>query len=258
MAASNVLVRREGGIHTLFLNRPDKLNALNKDLLEDLERQIDLVQSDSCARALIIAGSGEKAFSVGADLKERQGMNEKDVLVRFELVRQVFGRLDYLPVLTIAAINGIALGGGLELALCCDLRVAQATAVMGFPEVELAIIPGAGGTQRLSRLIGPMKAIECICLAKRLSAVEAHSLGIVSCVADDAVAQAKNLALRILEMGPIAVRQAKLAIKKGLEMPLPEALKFEIECYKPCLYSKDRVEGIKAFSERRKHEYRGE
>lgn len=258
MAVNNVMVRREGGVHTLVLNRPEKLNALNKDLLEELGRALDVVDTDPAVRVVIVTGAGEKSFSVGADLKERQGMNEKDVLLRLDFVRQLFGRLDYLRVPTIAAINGTCLGGGLELALCCDIRVASSKAILGFPEVELAIIPGAGGTQRLSRLIGPMKAMECVLMAKRLSAMEAAGLGIVGAVATDAVAESRARAERLVEMGPLALRQAKLSIKKGLEMTLSEGLKFEVESYKPCLYSKDRMEGLKAFAEKRKPSYRGE
>lgn len=258
MAVNHVTTRKDGGVTFVTLNRPDKLNALNKDLYDDLKTALDLIQTDPSVRAVIVTGAGEKAFSVGADLKERQGMNEKDILLRFEFVRTLYQKLEFLNVPTIAAINGIALGGGLELALACDIRIASAAASLGFPEAELAIIPGNGGTQRLSRLIGASKAMELILTARRLSALEASILGIVNQVAPDAMTAAKVLATRMMEMGPLSLRQGKLAIKKGAEMPLNEALKFEVDCYKKCLYSKDRTEGLKAFNEKRKAEYRGE
>ncbi|MBI3294611.1 MAG: enoyl-CoA hydratase/isomerase family protein [Deltaproteobacteria bacterium] len=257
MAVNHVTTRREGGITILTLNRPDKLNALNKDIFDDLKSALDMIQTDASVRVLVIIGGG-KAFSVGADLKERQGMNEKDILLRFEAVRVLYQRLEYFPLPTIAAINGTALGGGLELALCCDIRVVSQAATLGFPEVELAIIPGNGGTQRLPRLIGVSKAMELILTAKRLSADEALGLGIVSHVAPDALVAARTLAVRMLDMGPIALKQAKLAVKKGIELPIGDALKFEVDCYKNCLYSKDRTEGLKAFSEKRRPEYQGE
>src|SRR3989338_3565657 len=257
MAANSVTIRREGGIHTWVLNRPDKLNALNKDVFDDLARVIDLVETDSSARVVIIMGAGDKAFSVGADLKERQGMNEKDVLVRLEFVRQLFRRLELLSVPTIAAINGIALGGGLELALCCDFRLAAAEVTLGFPEVELGIIPGAGGTQRLARIIGTARALETIMLARRLSAQEAWQVGIVHSVCGDLSASVRKVATRLLDMGPISLKQVKSAIKRGVELGLDEGLKLEIECYKPCLYSSDRKEGLKAFAEKRKAEFTG-
>ncbi len=258
MGASHVTLRREGGVTIATLNRPEKMNALNRDIYDDLKKTIDVIETDPSARVLILTGAGEKAFCVGADLKERQGMNEKDVLVRLEMVRTLFQQLDHLAIPTIAAINGTALGGGLELALCCDFRVAATTATVGFPEVDLAIIPGNGGTQRLTRIIGLSKALELILMARRLTAIEAKALGLVSAVAPDAVIAAKGIAARIVEMGPIAVKQAKLAIKKGIELEIEEALRFEVECYKPCLYSKDRIEGLKAFGEKRRPQYVGE
>lgn len=257
MGANHVLLKREAGVTIATLNRPEKMNALNKEVFEDLEKAIDVIETDASARVFIVTGAGEKAFCVGADLKERQGMNEKDVLVRFDWVRKLYERLDRLSIPTIAAINGTALGGGLELALCCDIRVASTNAVLGFPEVELAIIPGNGGTQRLPRLIGVSRALELILTAKRITAVQAEQLGIVNQVASDAMSAAKGMAARIVDMGPVAARQAKLAVKRGMDLSREEALKFEVECYKPCLYSKDRIEGLKAFGEKRRPVYSG-
>ncbi len=260
MASTSLAVRRDGGIVIATINRPDKMNALNKDYFDELKRLVDVLETDKTARALIITGAGEKAFCVGADLKERQGMNEKDVLVRLDFVRNLGLRLERIPVPVIAAINGSALGGGLELALTCDLRVAAENATLGLPEVDLGIIPGNGGTQRLARVVGLPKALELVLLAKRLTAAEALHIGLVNVVVPtgQALNQAMTWATKISEAGPIAIRQAKSAVRLGYERILEEGLSLEIELYKACLYSKDRLEGLKAFSEKRKAVYRGE
>jgi methylglutaconyl-CoA hydratase len=260
MGFNELSVQREGGVVVATLNRPDKMNALNKEVFVQMKDLVELLETDSTARVLILTGAGEKAFCVGADLKERQGMNEKDILVRMEFVKNLYLKLERLRIPTIAAINGTALGGGLELALACDLRVAAEKTLFGLPEVDLAIIPGNGGTQRLSRLIGLAKALELILLAKKFTAEEALSLNLVNAVVphSQVLNRARQLADKLLESGPLGVRQAKLAIRGGFERSYQHALDFEVECYKSVLYSKDRLEGIKAFIEKRKPEYRGE
>lgn len=260
MPSSNLVIRRENNIVYATINRPDKMNALNKDVFDELKGLVDVLETDKVTRAMILTGSGDKAFCVGADLKERQGMNEKDIILRLDTVRVLYQRLEKLPFPVIAAINGSALGGGTELALACDLRVASENATFGLPEVDLAIIPGTGGTQRLPRLIGVAKATEMILLAKRLTAQEALQYGLVHATvpAGQSMSHAKMWAQEILEAGPIAIRQAKFAIQAGMELPLDKALALETDAYRPCLYSKDRVEGLKAFSEKRKAVYRGE
>jgi methylglutaconyl-CoA hydratase len=261
MASTNsLLVKREGGILIATLNCPDKMNAINKDFLEDLKELIDVLDTDKTVRVVILTASGDKAFCVGADLKERQGMNEKDILVRMEYVRTLYPRMEKLSVPFIAAINGMALGGGLELALACDFRVASETATMGFPEVDLAIIPGNGGTQRLPRIVGLSKALELILLAKRLTAKEALELGLVNAVvpAGRQLNQAMEWAAKIQEAGPKGIHMAKIAIRGGMERSFEHGLQHEVECYKSVLYSKDRLEGLKAFAEKRKPVYKGE
>lgn len=259
MRPTELVTKREGGLVIATLNRPGQLNALNKDLFEDLERFVDVLETDKTARAVILTGSGEKAFCVGADLKERQSMNEKAILLRMDFVHKLYTRMENLPIPMVAAINGIALGGGLELALACDLRIATTNSTLGFPEVELAIIPGNGGTQRLSRLVGASKAMELILLAKKLTAQEALTYGIINKVVPvgEAVEEAMIWVTKMLEAGPIAIRQAKSAIRGGLDRPLNQGLQWEVERYRECLYSKDRVEGLKAFSEKRKPTYHG-
>lgn len=260
MASNELLVKRESGIVTVTLNRPDKMNALNKDMFDALKSLVDVLETDKTARVLILTAAGDKAFCVGADLKERQSMNEKDIALRMEFVRNLYLRLERLPVPIIAAINATALGGGLELALTADLRVAAENVTIGFPETDLAIIPGNGGTQRLPRLIGMQRAMELILMAKRISAGQAMEYGIVNTVVaqGQALNQAMTWATKICEGGPIAIRAAKTAIRGGMERSYEHALQYELECYKSCLYSKDRVEGLKAFNEKRKPEYRGE
>lgn len=260
MGSNELLVRREAGVVIATLNRPEKMNALNKEVFGALKNLIDMIEHDSTARVLIITGAGDKSFCVGADLKERQGMNEKDILVRMEFVKGIYLKLERLKIPTIAAINGTALGGGLELALACDLRVAPEKAAFGLPEVDLAIMPGNGGTQRLSRLIGLAKALELILLAKKITAEEALALNLVNAVVPQSQVMSKAMAFahKLLESGPIGIKQAKLAIRGGFERSYEHALDFEVECYKSVLYSKDRIEGIKAFIEKRKPVYRGE
>jgi methylglutaconyl-CoA hydratase len=260
MASTELLVRREGGVVIATLNRPEKLNALDRELFDDLKSLIDVLETDKTARILILTGSGEKAFCVGADLKERQGMGNKDILSRMEFARLLYQRIERLSTPVIAAINGTALGGGLELALAADLRVAAENATMGLPEVDLAIIPGNGGTQRLPRIVGTARALELVLLAKRITSTEALQMGLIHavCAPGGAVSHAMNWASKMLESGPIALRQAKAAIREGRERIFDHGLQFEIECYKSCLYSKDRLEGLKAFAEKRKPSYLGE
>jgi len=257
---SSLKVERQRGTVIATLNRPEQLNALNKELYDELNRLVDVLETDKTARVLVITGAGQKAFCVGADLKERQGMNEKDTLSRLEYVRTIFPRLENLPMPVIAAINGIALGGGLELALSCDLRVADEGATMGLPEVDLAVIPGTGGTQRLPKLVGLPKAMELILLARRLSAKEAFQIGLVNKIVAPAMSlkEALKWAEKMLESGPIAIRQAKRALRAGTGADLETGLTAELNAYRECLYSKDRLEGLKAFAEKRKPTYTGE
>ncbi len=259
MGSSELITKREPGVIVATICREERLNALNKNIYEELNHLVALLKTDKATRVLIITGLG-KAFSVGADLKERQGMNEKDILLRLGFVREVYRCLEMLPQIVIAAINGIALGGGLELALCCDLRIASENAVVGLPEVELAIIPGTGGTQRLPRIVGIAKSLELILLAKRVSAREALGIGLVNAVVGvgQSLNEARNFASKICEAGPLSTREVKNAIRKGMNNNLEVGLQVEAESYRTVLYSKDRLEGLKAFSEKRKPVYRGE
>jgi enoyl-CoA hydratase/carnithine racemase len=210
---------------------------------------------------VVITAAGDQAFSAGADLKERQSMDEEDVRDFLALYRASFGYIDRLPVPVVAALNGSAFGGGLELALACDMRVMSPEARIGLTEVSLGIIPGAGGTQRLTRLVGPAKAKELIVLARRIDAQEALSLGLVNRVAEpgqDVVQCARELLEPVENGAPIALRAALEAIDVAGEMPLDAGLLHERKCYERTLESKDRLEALAAFKEKRKPQFKGE
>ncbi|MCK9905687.1 enoyl-CoA hydratase-related protein, partial [Frankia sp. Cpl3] len=198
-----------------------------------------------------MTGAGEKAFCAGADLKERRAMSEQQVQLFVRTIRDTFSELDRLPKPVIAAINGIALGGGTELALACDLRVLSETAEMGLTETSLGIIPGAGGTQRLPRLIGKGKAKELIFTARRVSSTEALEIGLVNRVvqAENVMSAALELAQQIVQNAPIALAQAKFAIDYGLEADLATGLAIESNAYQVTIPTKDRLEGLEAFKE---------
>lgn len=251
----------DGSIAVVTLQRPERMNALSRVLLQEIGTVFRALAADPAVRAVVLAGSGEKAFCAGADLKERQGMTEDDVRALLGLYRESFGAVDSCPKPVVAAIQGVALGGGFELALACDLRVAGAGAVVGLPETSLAIIPGAGGTQRLPRLVGPGRAKEMILLARRYAAHEALSLGLVTALAapgESALAAAKRLVAPLAIGAPIALAAAMEAVDGGADLDLAEGLLLEARCYEKTLVSSDRREALAAFSEGRKPVYRGE
>lgn len=249
-----------GQITTLTLNRPERMNALNLDTVLRLREIVEELGTDREVRAVIITGAGERAFCSGADLKEREGMPEDQVRIFIKTIRDAFTAIENLPQPVIVAVNGLALGGGTELALACDLRIAAESAVLGLTEVSLAIIPGAGGTQRLPRLVGRAKAKELILLGKRISATEALNIGLINRVepSDRLIGAAREWAGTICANGPVAVRQAKYAINRGLEMDLAAALELESQAYEAVIPTHDRREGLAAFREKRKPVYRGE
>jgi len=246
-------------IAIITLNRPEAYNAMSKQLLLDLAEAISQVNSDETVFCTIITGEGEKAFCAGADLKERRGMNHRQTIEAVRRIGETILKVERMDMPVIAALNGVAFGGGLELALACDLRIAAEHVQLGLTETSLAIIPGAGGTQRLPRLIGIGQAKRLIYTAKRISAEEAKELGIVEEVVpkDELLDRAVNLAKEITQNGPIALRQAKAAINQGIEVDLMTGLEIEHLAYRETLYTEDRLEGLKAFKEKRKPVYRG-
>lgn len=259
MSAQVLLVEHRPPVRILTLNRPQARNALNSQLLQELELAVDQACLSEDLRVLIITGAGERAFCAGADLKERLTMSEAEVRSFLSTIRRVFVKIEELSLPVIAAINGVSLGGGTELALACDLRVASTNATLGLTETRLAIIPGAGGTQRLPRLVGPSLAKELIFTGRKLSAEEGLSIGLLNRIAasgklmDDCL----ELAGDIAKGGPIALAQAKFAINKGLDVELQTGLEIEASAYEVCIPTKDRLEGLKAFKEKRQPVYKG-
>lgn len=257
---STILFEFENRIATIRLNRPEAANAFSKQMLYEFNEILEEIKYSPSIRAVIVTGAGEKAFCAGADLKERAGMSPIEVKQTVAQIRHVVDAVEQLPVPVIAAINGAAFGGGLELALACDLRIAAETANVGLTETSLAIIPGAGGTQRLPRLIGLGKAKELIYTAQRVEANEAKELGLIEHVVkkEELLHKAREIAGKIAENGPIAVTQAKIAINKGIEVDLQTGLNIEQMAYEMTIPTKDRIEGLTAFREKRKPQYKGE
>lgn len=258
MGNDTVLLRREGYIAEVILNNVEKANALSAAVLDGLHAALAELTVDQTVRAVIVHGGEAKAFCAGADLKERAGMAEPQVYATVHRLREAVNGFARLPMPVIAAIHGACFGGGLELALSCDIRLAADDAQMGLTEVSWAIIPGAGGTQRLPRLVGPARARELIYTAARVSAAEADRIGLVNRVVprSELLPAARAMAARIAEMGPVAVRAAKKALNAADAMG--EGLALEFQYYQETISTRDRLEGLKAFAEKRKPEYRGE
>lgn len=257
--ADLVLVARSDGLATLRLNRPRALNALDPDTLHALGAAIDAIDADETVRAAIITGAGEKAFSAGADVAAMAAMGPTEGRAYASLGHEALARVDDCRVPVVAAVNGVALGGGLELALACDLVVAAEHARVGLPEITLGIIPGFGGTQRLVRRIGLARARELIYLGNMVGAADALRLGIVDRVVprerlpDEAAELARELAKR----PPVALRQAKRATRAAMETALEAGLRLEIEAFAATFASEDRVEGLRAFLEKRPPRWKG-
>ncbi|MBP1771712.1 MAG: hypothetical protein H6P99_875 [Holophagaceae bacterium] len=249
----------DAGIILLGLDRPAAKNALGRQLMAEFRQAMAGLRSDAEARVVVVHSLVSGVFCAGADLKERAGMSPAEAAAFVDGLRGAFTELEDLPLPVIAAIEGAAFGGGLELALCADLRVAGAEARLGLVETALAIIPGAGGTQRLPRLIGASRAKELIFTARRLQAEEAGRLGVLDRVvpAGQALQSALALAREILPNGPVAIRMAKLAVNGGLSMDLAAGLSFEKACYGQVIPTADRLEGLAAFREKRPPKYRG-
>lgn len=254
-----ILVEERDGLAVVTLNRPQRMNALSRATVEALGRVGRELDANPAVRAVVLTGAGDRAFCAGADLKERQGMSDDEVLAMLRLYRSELLWLHTFRAPVIAAINGVALGGGLELALLCDLRVAVESAVLALPETSLAIIPGAGGTQRLPRLIGEARAKELILLGRRVSANEALAMGLVNAVCpatQDLMSFVREFVRPITEGAPIAQRAA-LAALRAAEGPLEQGLAVELAEYEACLKSADRREALQAFQEKRKPVFRG-
>ncbi|KAL6911916.1 hypothetical protein ACP4OV_000721 [Aristida adscensionis] len=251
----------DSGIVELRLERPEVKNAINWDVMRRLRAAIQKVEADPAAQVVLVASSVPGVFCAGADLKERKLMSSSEVREYANSLRSTFSLLKQeLPIPTIAVIEGAALGGGLELALSCDLRICGANARLGLPETGLAIIPGAGATQRLPRIIGRSRAKELIFTGRGCDATEAVMMGLANyCVpAGEAYQKALDIAREITQKGPLGIRMAKKAVNQGMEVAdMSSALAVEGECYEQLLHTQDRLEGLAAFAEKRKPVYRG-
>ena len=252
------LERRGAGVVWVILDRPEVKNALSGPVLEGLLHAATLLGADSEVRAVVVTGAGT-AFSAGADLKERRGMSEEQASARLDLIGRAFSAWARMPKPTIAAINGAAFGGGLEFALTCDLRVAVESAELALTEVRMGIIPGAGGTQRLPRLIGVARAKELILLGRRIRARRAAEIGLVNEVTPDGelIPAIDRLLAELAGTAPVSVAQAKAAIDQGIDVALDDGLVIERSCYGATLGTEDRNEGLCAFAEKRPPRYQG-
>jgi methylglutaconyl-CoA hydratase len=254
------LVGDDTGIVLLGLARPAARNALGRQLLTEFRQALAGLQADPGVRVVLVHSLVPGVFCAGADLKERTKLTDAETAAYVQEIGRAFSELEDLPMPVLAVLEGAAMGGGLELALAADLRVAGANARMGMVETALAIIPGAGGTQRLPRLIGVSRAKELIFTARRISAVEAGSLGLVDRVvpAGEALETALALAREILPNGPLALRLAKQAVNRGIALNLGSGLALEQACYAQVIPTKDRLEGLAAFREKRPPKFRGQ
>jgi len=248
------------GEHILLvtLNRPQVLNALNTQMGKD---QVDLwtrlTAEPGNTRCVVLTGAGDRAFCAGADLKERDGMTETVWRAQHEIFERAFMALMECPVPVIAAVNGHAFGGGLEMALCCDFIYAARSARMALPEVRLGLMPGGAGTQNLPRAAGERRAKELILSAEAFDAQQGYEWGIVNRVCDNVLEEALSTAEKISANAPLAVRQAKKSIHYGLQMDLATGYRFEIEAYNQLIGTEDRKEGVRAFNEKRKARFTG-
>jgi len=249
----------EEGIAIVTIDNPAALNALNTPTLTQLDQAFDQLAGNPEVKGVIITGGGEKSFVAGADIGEFQQVKGSTAAAFMARGQRIFDKIEAFDRPVIAAVNGFALGGGNELAMCCDIRVAAENALFGQPEVNLGIIPGYGGTQRLPRLIGPGKAKEIILADERINAQEALRIGLVQRVVPkgQAVEEAKKLLKKIMSKGPLAIKMGKKAINEGLGMSLRAGLDLEGQCEAVCFGSEDKDEGAKAFLEKRPAQFKG-
>jgi enoyl-CoA hydratase/carnithine racemase len=259
MSFQNLLIDRDGAVAVITVNRPQVLNALNTQTLDDLRRAILELKHDEAVRAVVLTGAGEKSFVAGADINELAIQSPISGREHAVSGQHVLDLIEHMGKPVIAAINGYALGGGCELAMSCTMRIAADSAKLGQPEINLGIIPGYAGTQRLARLVGRGRALELLLTGDQISAEEAHRLGLVNRVVPAAslMTEAKALAATLAAKPPIAIRYILEAVHKGLEMPFPQAQIFEATLFGLVVSTDDMREGTNAFLEKRKPEFKG-
>lgn len=258
MELANVTLEKEGSIAVVTINRPKALNALNSETLKDIETVIDELANDDAIYAVIVTGSGEKAFVAGADITEMKDLNVMEGRKFGILGNRVFRKLESLEKPVIAAVNGFALGGGCELSMACDIRIASTKAKFGQPEVGLGITPGFGGTQRLARIVGTGMAKEMIYTGKIINAEEAFRIGLVNKIVepDKLMDEARALANTIAMQAPIAVKLCKSAINRGMQCDIDTAIMYESEAFGECFSTEDQKEGMTAFTEKREKNFK--
>ena len=256
---STILFEKKDNVAYVTINREEALNCFNYEALAQLQEVTDMISLDADVRVVIFTGAGDKSFSAGADLKERKTLSETEVRRNVKAIRDAFNSIANLPQPTIAAVNGYALGGGFELMIACDFSIAAEGVIMGLTETSWAIIPGAGGTQRLPRLVGEMKAKELIFTAKKFTAEEGVELGAVLKVVkkENLITACNQLASNIMKNGPVAIKQAKYAITQGMNTDLQTGLALESKAYELTIPTEDRMEALYAFSEKRSPSFIG-
>jgi len=255
----NVLLEKDGNVGIVIINRPKALNALNTETLIEIDIVLEAISSDDEIKAVILTGSGDKAFVAGADIAEMRNMTPIEAR-RFAILGQnIFNKIEKLSKPVIAAINGFALGGGCELAMAADLRIASAKSQFGQPETKLGVIPGFAGTQRLPRLVGKGKAKELLYTADIIGCEEAYRIGLVNKVVEESqlMDEAKKIAKKIASRGQIAVQLTKVAINEGLELDLDKAMSHEADLFALCFATEEQKEGMNAFVEKRPAEFSG-
>lgn len=259
MGYETIKLTREGHIAIMSFNRPQAMNALSTQMARDILAVIEEMEQNDEIFAAVLTGEGDRSFCVGADLKERKGMTKDQMRKQRALFVRAFTAVAEFSKPLVAAVNGFALGGGTEFALCCDFIIASEKATFGLPEVGLAVIPGGGGTQLLPRAIGRSRAKELIFTGRKITAPNAYELGLVNYVvsADQLMGKTMEIMQEITKNGPIALRQAKRAINLGTELELHTALELEADFHLVCLATEDRDEGLLAFNEKRKPVYKG-
>jgi enoyl-CoA hydratase len=255
----NILFEKDNAIGFVTINRPKVLNALNAATINELDRLLDEIAKDDSIGVVIVTGSGEKAFVAGADIAEMATKSAIEGRKWGKLAQAVFNKLENLPQPVIAAVNGYALGGGCELAMACDIRIASEKANFGQPEVTLGVIPGFAGTQRLPRLVGKGRAKEMLFTGGMIDAAEAHRIGLANKVVapEELIAAARGMAEKIMSRGPVAVQLCKAAVNEGLDMDLESGMAYEAEVFGLCFATADQKEGMSAFMEKRKAAFVG-
>ncbi len=259
MAYKEIIVGEKDRVAIITINRPEALNALNHMVISELKRAIEALSQRDDIAVIVITGAGEKAFVAGADLKHLSSLSPKEVFEFVEKGQQLTFLIEKSPKVIIAMVNGFALGGGMELAMSCDLIIASEKAIFGQPEINLGIIPGMGGTQRLPRLVGRNRTKELVLTGEHIDARRAYDIGLANCVfpASSLMEDTIKIAEKISEKAPFALYAAKRAINQGFEASLNDGCYLELNSFALCFATEDSTEGVKAFLEKRKPDFKG-